>query len=365
MHPTADARGFTLIELLVVISILAILAGMLMPILALARRESERTASRSLLIKVEAAVQQFKSDTGTYPYQANPLAAEGPWRNRLLFHLAADADKAFAPTPIAVRKTWRTKWAADTAAIDAAYVGSAGITAVQVQAADARIANVYISLTSNGGGFGVGEPTFLCERYADLINRLAGERGRMLLMSGNPSAIVAVVGGASAGIVPTSSYAFTEQLADGSSAAVSLAGWRGDYLIGELKPGRDYQVKTDGTPATFALIDRWGSELVYIAPITPGARASTPGIPTRVGRWGNGLVVYPAIDPRTFGLQSRGRDLLATSLADPLTTHALAAYAQVPELWSAGPDATCNDVRSHHANRDNIPALPDYVKGLQ
>lgn len=60
-------RGFTLIELLVVISIIAILAGILLPAIGAVRRAAKRAGTQSLIKRIEVALEAFKRDTTMYP----------------------------------------------------------------------------------------------------------------------------------------------------------------------------------------------------------------------------------------------------------------------------------------------------------
>ncbi len=69
-------RAFTLIELLVVIAIIAILAGLLFPLLARAKENGRRSACINDLRQIGLAIQMYRDDHGKPPfYLVNP----GTW----------------------------------------------------------------------------------------------------------------------------------------------------------------------------------------------------------------------------------------------------------------------------------------------
>jgi prepilin-type N-terminal cleavage/methylation domain-containing protein len=59
--------GFTLIELLVVISIIAILAGLLIPVIGAVRRRGQVTATVLEIQNLKNAIEQYKNKFGDYP----------------------------------------------------------------------------------------------------------------------------------------------------------------------------------------------------------------------------------------------------------------------------------------------------------
>ncbi|MFN7140069.1 MAG: type II secretion system protein [Limisphaerales bacterium] len=63
--------GFTLVELLVVIAIIAILAGLLMPAIARAKRQAMITSAKSDMQGIIAAVNQYYADYSRYPTSQN------------------------------------------------------------------------------------------------------------------------------------------------------------------------------------------------------------------------------------------------------------------------------------------------------
>jgi len=313
--------GFTLIELLVVISIIGVLMGLLVPIVSSASRLGKRSATRALLLKVDTALQQFHQDVGVFPYQDY---APGPAlvpENRLAFHLGVDLS------------------AAEVTAVQQDAATAAG----WYDAAPHQV--IWQQLDPRGfylGAMKAGEwwANDFKPLYSGIVNRLARGRARLAVLSGNTK-----VRGLRFGSVNNSALLLLP--------SANSSGWAGDYL------GSDLSAKARRGDA---IIDPYGTPLLYICPVLPGQHGSLPNQPLEQFDW-HAAVTDAPVDETWYGLGPQGRDL-TRSLASDLRRNAGERWRYAPEVWSVGPDRRCAPQRDATENRDNLSAQP-YLKGLE
>lgn len=299
-----NRQAFTLIELLVVISIVAMLGGMLAPVMQFASKQARKTNTQSLLATVDAGLRRFKQDIGVYPYQAHDTGSPGyaSTGNNLAFHLT----RGMSSAEFSALK-------ADTLAAKRAYApdGAHRITKDSPE----------LSSSNKGGA-------------AQVFNRMGKERASLMIYAGHGD----IDGVASKDGLPL------------LSAGASSKGWGDEYLSGDIA-----ERNIDGD----AIVDDFGQPLLYVCPVICGIQGSP--VPHNIDtRW------YPRIHLiRTdhWGFQPEGRTLAGGMNSDIRST-AGAEYLLEFELWSFGEDGRGDPLREHSSNKDNIPSMP-YLEGLE
>ena len=74
-------RAFTLVEMLVVIAIIAILAGILIPVVGRAKTKAKVAAARVEMAGLETAIKSYKNDYNRWPIPKKPIGSTR-WANR-------------------------------------------------------------------------------------------------------------------------------------------------------------------------------------------------------------------------------------------------------------------------------------------
>jgi prepilin-type N-terminal cleavage/methylation domain-containing protein len=374
-------RGFTLIELLIVVAIISILASMAMPIISIAQRAAKKTATRSVMHKLDTALNLFKADAHAYPYQrtyANILAGERP-TNRLFYHLG---------TTLSASDVLKLHQDAAAAALQYAYPCGSGIGEPIEQAPVSQ--HVFVStdvkpapsttgntpawvLRDMGGGVWAWQPNLgiaPSTRIATcaLLNRMAAERARLAIWSGN----VDVVGCRLLDAMHPDGGIFMAGRDNSGDELLAVKrtgdkpGWGSDYLAGELESRY-----IDGD----VILDAWRRPIIYVCQLIEGMRGARGGVLQNNPLW---------IDARIYGLGKQGRGSLRP--VDPISGEVISAdgvYLPDPtdlmnsdrrrwaapgmeysfELWSSGPDGGFEWMRPHQSNLDNV-ALEPYDHGI-
>ena len=95
--PSRASAAFTLLELLVVISIIAVLAGLLLPVTSSVMENARKTEAKSTETQIVAAIKSFQTDYGVYPNPAPGVTNDKTWvndQNQGLFDILRALDDA-------------------------------------------------------------------------------------------------------------------------------------------------------------------------------------------------------------------------------------------------------------------------------
>lgn len=378
--PQARAAAFTLMEILIVVGIIALLSSMAMPILTVAQSAAKKTATRSVMHKVDTALHLFKTDIGAFPYQrtyADTSIGERP-DNRLYHHLG---------TTLTATEVQNLHVDANAAAAQYQYICKAANGSLAEQPPVSphvfRIADTHPSPATNGDGpawryENIGGGVFDWVHYPRpghyatipsqmamcvMLNRMGAERARLAVWSGNVDVkgcrIQDAMHPLGAVFKAGRDNSALELLA--AKATDAKPGWGSDYLKGELE--KRY---IDGE----TILDAWKRPLAYVCQTTEGMRSTRGFVFVMNLRW---------IDSRLYGLEKQGRRTLAP--VDPFTgepTTADGSFLPDPanlrdsdrrrwaapglehtfELWSAGPDGRFDWMRLAPGNTDNVSLEP-------
>lgn len=355
-------RGFTMVEMLVVMSVLAVLMGLLMPMLGIARKAARKSASLSVMHKVDTALHLFRGEMGVYPYQLAyaDVDAGAAWTNRLYYHVGSNID------PLDLDKVRQD---ADTAGSNYDYPLTRLSNGILQEPSTFASIHTYRSGDVIHGPRQdlVGYSRFGPIGTAVLLNRLAKERARLAIWSGNIAATGLKLPDQYSGSVQYQPLPGTARAAPTSTtplvsspASATKPGWAADYLNGELE--KRY---ISGE----AVLDAYKRPLLYVCQVQEGVRP--PRSPAMLDDF------CTLVDRQAYGFATRGRTTLADTLPDAapaLPDHTRLrhsdrrAYAGKGfelefELWSAGPDGKCSWMRDDPRNQDNLP-LTNYDRSI-